>query len=103
MSGTEGRERERRYWLVKSEPDEFSFVDLCARERFGSAVPLGLLRETAGLDQMVLLQKGSRLSVQPVRPDEWQIVCRLGMGGEGGHIPRGRAPDAGAAPRLRRS
>jgi predicted RNA-binding protein with PUA-like domain len=27
---------------------------------------------------MVLLQKGSRLSVQPVTAQEWKIVCRLG-------------------------
>jgi len=30
-----------------------------------------------GLEQMVLLQKGSRLSVQPVSQKEWEIVCRL--------------------------
>jgi predicted RNA-binding protein with PUA-like domain len=27
---------------------------------------------------MALLQKGSRLSVQPVSASEWEIVCRLG-------------------------
>jgi predicted RNA-binding protein with PUA-like domain len=26
---------------------------------------------------MVLLQKGSRLSVQPVSADEWQVISRL--------------------------
>jgi predicted RNA-binding protein with PUA-like domain len=29
---------------------------------------------------MALLQKGNRLSVQPVTAKEWEIVYRLGMG-----------------------
>jgi predicted RNA-binding protein with PUA-like domain len=27
---------------------------------------------------MMLLQRGSRLSVQPVTPDEWRTILRLG-------------------------
>jgi predicted RNA-binding protein with PUA-like domain len=27
---------------------------------------------------MELLRKGSRLSVQPVRPDEWKTILRIG-------------------------
>lgn len=44
------------------------------------ARPLGLpeLREVLGLSKMVLLQKGSRLSVQSVSPQEWAIVKKLG-------------------------
>jgi predicted RNA-binding protein with PUA-like domain len=30
-----------------------------------------------GLEKMVLVNN-SRLSVQPVSDDEWQIICRLG-------------------------
>ena len=30
-----------------------------------------------GLEQMVLVNN-TRLSVQPVSPDEWRIICRLG-------------------------
>lgn len=56
-------------------------VDLRAVERFRVAVPLARLRATEGLEGMALLQKGSRLSVQPVRPEEWEIVHELGMGG----------------------
>jgi predicted RNA-binding protein with PUA-like domain len=32
---------------------------------------------TPGLEGMVLVNN-TRLSVQPVRPEEWQIICRLG-------------------------
>ena len=37
-----------------------------------------LRAETPGLDEMVLLRRGSRLSVQPVTPAEFKIVLKLG-------------------------
>ena len=54
-------------------------VDLRARERFARPVTLSMLRATPGLERMVLLQRGSRLSVQPVRPEEWDIILELGQ------------------------
>jgi predicted RNA-binding protein with PUA-like domain len=54
-------------------------VDLRAVERLARPLPLGELRGVAGLEKMTLLQKGSRLSVQPVTPDEWATIHRLGM------------------------
>jgi predicted RNA-binding protein with PUA-like domain len=41
--------------------------------------PLGLpeLRKVSALAKMELLRKGSRLSVQPVRPDEWEALLAL--------------------------
>jgi len=53
-------------------------VDLRAVERLARPVTLAELRGVPGLEKMVLLQKGSRLSVQPVSASEWAIVCRLG-------------------------
>jgi predicted RNA-binding protein with PUA-like domain len=46
-------------------------------EKFGRMVTLAELRETPGLDGMVLLRRGSRLSVQPVSDKEWEIVEEL--------------------------
>jgi predicted RNA-binding protein with PUA-like domain len=40
-------------------------------------VPLAVLRVEKGLDGMELLRRGSRLSVQPVRPERWSLVLRL--------------------------
>ena len=42
--------------------------------------PLALpeLRKVAALAGMELLRKGSRLSIQPVRPEEWDAVLALG-------------------------
>jgi predicted RNA-binding protein with PUA-like domain len=40
-------------------------------------VPLDVLRETRGLEDMMTLRRGNRLSITPVTPDEWKIVERL--------------------------
>ena len=37
-------------------------------------VPIDELRKTKGLEKMVILQKGSRLSVTPLTEKEWKIV-----------------------------
>ena len=61
----------------ESEPT-WMMVDLRAVERFRRPVTLAELRGAPGLERMALLQKGSRLSVQPVRPEEWEVVVTLG-------------------------
>ena len=53
-------------------------VDLGFVERFPETVSLATLKGTAGLEEMVVTRKGSRLSVQPVTKREFDIVCRLG-------------------------
>jgi predicted RNA-binding protein with PUA-like domain len=40
-------------------------------------VPLAELRETPGLEDMVTLRRGNRLSVTPVTPTEWKIIEKL--------------------------
>ncbi len=44
---------------------------------FKRAVTLEDCKVQPGLEQMVLVNN-TRLSVQPVSPDEWDIVCRMG-------------------------
>jgi predicted RNA-binding protein with PUA-like domain len=56
-------------------------VDVAFAERFPSIVPLATLKATPGLERMMVTQKGSRLSVQPVTRAEYDIVVRLGRGG----------------------
>jgi predicted RNA-binding protein with PUA-like domain len=65
----------------KSTPENpiWFMVDLRAVEAFKTPVTLAELRETKGLEKMVLLQRGSRLSVQPVTAKEWEIIHKLGM------------------------
>src|SRR3954469_8723231 len=50
-------------------------VDVRAVERFPRRLTLPELRAMPELAGMELLRKGSRLSVQPVRPEEWAVVC----------------------------
>jgi predicted RNA-binding protein with PUA-like domain len=40
-------------------------------------VPLAELRETPGLEDMVILKRGNRLSITPVTAKEWKIVEKL--------------------------
>ncbi len=54
-------------------------VDIAFVHKFAEPIPLAVLRETPGLEKMALLNR-SRLSVQPVGEDEFNIILRLGMG-----------------------
>ncbi|GAB3430361.1 EVE domain-containing protein [Massilia solisilvae] len=51
-------------------------VDVRAVEK-GRYLPLTEMRGVPELDDMVLLRKGSRLSISPVTPGEWNAVLRL--------------------------
>jgi len=52
-------------------------VDIRAVAPFPQPVPLDAIKADARLADMVLV-KNSRLSVQPVRDEEWRIVCAEG-------------------------
>ena len=69
-----------KYHDPKSDPASptWYMVDLRFVEKFPAIVPLATLKETPGLEKMVVTQKGSRLSVQPVTKEEFAIVRRLG-------------------------
>ena len=54
-------------------------VDVEFVERFPALVPLAALRDAPGLEQMLVNRK-SRLSVQPVTEAEFEIVRRMGAG-----------------------
>jgi len=53
-------------------------VDIAFEKNFHGTVPLETLKSTKGLEQMKVVQKGSRLSVQPVTKSEFDIVVALG-------------------------
>ena len=73
-------DRKDSHYDAKSKPEAptWMMVDLQAVERFTQPVALGALRGVKGLEKMALLQKGSRLSVQPVTAREFEIVRKLG-------------------------
>jgi predicted RNA-binding protein with PUA-like domain len=53
-------------------------VDIQFDTKFTRDVTLPELRETKALAEMVLLRRGSRLSVQPVTPAEWKQILKMG-------------------------
>ena len=53
-------------------------VDIAYVATLDPPATLEALKQTPGLEQMMVIQRGSRLSVQPVRPEEWEIVLNMG-------------------------
>ncbi len=55
----------------------WEMVDITYVRKFSRPLSLDQLRKEPTLKGMVLLQKGSRLSVQPVNPLEWKHILSL--------------------------
>ena len=68
------------YYDPKSsaENPRWFMVDIRWEEAFKRLVSLKELREIPELEGMKLLQKGQRLSVQPVTESEYHVICRMG-------------------------
>lgn len=49
-------------------------VDVAFQSRLPEILTLRQLKLTPGLEKMMVCQRGARLSIQPVRPDEWKII-----------------------------
>jgi predicted RNA-binding protein with PUA-like domain len=75
--------RGHKYHDPQSDPQHPTWyaVDIRFVEKFPAIVPLATLKATPGLADMRVVQKGSRLSVQPVTPREFEIVRQLGAAG----------------------
>jgi predicted RNA-binding protein with PUA-like domain len=61
---------------TKENPRWFT-VDVKLVKKFQKLIPLYELRQTTGLEKMMVCQRGARLSIQPVTKEEWEIVNRL--------------------------
>lgn len=61
----------------KKDSPTWYMVDVKHKETFAKPLDLTDLRKVAGLENMMLLQKGSRLSIQPVTEKEWNAVVAL--------------------------
>jgi len=64
---------------AKQEEPRWISIDVRAVEQ-GRYLPLSELRAIPALADMVLLQKGSRLSVSPVTAQEWKTIVALVRG-----------------------
>lgn len=61
----------------KADTPTWYMVDLEGTEKLSRPLSLAELRGVKGLEKMTLLQKGSRLSVQPVTAAEWTVITKL--------------------------
>lgn len=68
-----------KYYDPKSPPADprWSLVDVGFVERFAALVPLDVLKAEPSLTDMRVVQKGSRLSVQPVEKAEFKTVLAM--------------------------
>ena len=64
-----GSSKEKPLWYM---------VDIEFVERFPGTLPLETLKHTKGLEDMMVIKKGARLSIQPVTKVEYDIVVKLG-------------------------
>ena len=72
-------DRRSKYYDKKSKAEQptWYMVDIKLDRKFDQPVTLSTLREKAALKGMVLLQKGSRLSVQPVKKKEFDTILKM--------------------------
>ena len=66
------------YYDAKSTKDAPRWVNVDVRlVRKTPLISVATLRSTPGLEDMVTLRRGNRLSITPVTPGEWKIIERL--------------------------
>ncbi|MBY0589046.1 EVE domain-containing protein [bacterium] len=75
-------DRQNDHFDPKSTPLEpiWMMVDVAFVEKFPQTVTLQSMKENKSLEGMMVLQRGSRLSVQPVEAKHFQEVVRHGKG-----------------------
>ena len=62
---------------TKKDKPSWYMVDIAFVKKLPEVISLETLKQTLGLEKMMVTQKGSRLSVQPVTKDEFDIVVAL--------------------------
>lgn len=72
-------DKKSHYFDVKAsaEKNPWTAIDVAFVETFPKVLGLGYLKQQAALEQLPLVQKGSRLSVMPVTAEQWAAVLAL--------------------------
>jgi len=70
---------ESKYYDPKSNPDDprWCLVDVEFVRKLSRALPLKELRTEPGLEGMILLRRGNRLSITPVDKQHWDVLLGL--------------------------
>ncbi|MNT92441.1 EVE domain protein [compost metagenome] len=69
-------DQESPYFDAKSPPDNprWQAVDMLFERKLARLISLDRLKTLPGLENLPLVQRGSRLSVMPVGEEEWRII-----------------------------
>lgn len=71
-------DRQSPYYDAKTKPDEprWLLVDVQVTHKTRN-LSLPELRSHEALEDLVVLRKGNRLSITPVEPKHWRLICKL--------------------------
>ena len=67
------------YYDAKSDKDtpRWHCVEVAFEKKFSEMISLETLRETKGLEDMLVTKRGQRLSIQPVTKKEFDRICQM--------------------------
>lgn len=73
-------DKKSEYFEPKATPERpiWECVEVKFVEKFKNYLSLDDLREVPSLKDMLLLKRGTRLSIQPVTKKEFDVICKLG-------------------------
>ena len=71
---------DNKHFDPKSTPEKpaWYMVDVKFESEFDAPIPLKVLREVSALKDMILLRRGNRLSVMPVKKKEFDVIVKMG-------------------------
>ena len=71
---------EGKYYDPKSTPEKprWFMVDIKFKKKFKNYISLTDLKEMEGLEDIMLLRKGNRLSIMPIEKEEFEIIKKSG-------------------------
>lgn len=73
-------DKSHKYYDPKSDlaNPAWYMMDIKAMKEFKEPITLAELKSEPVISNMLLLKRGTRLSVQPVRLKEWEYICNMG-------------------------
>ena len=73
-------DKKSKYFDPKSDPDNprWMMVEVEYVSSFKEVIPLDTLKTAKGLEEMLVIKRGQRLSIQPVTAKEYKIIKKMG-------------------------
>ncbi len=69
-----------KYFDERSTPEKpvWYMVDVTFLDKFSEILPLQTIKQEQRLEGIMVAQKGSRLSIQPLSEEHFKVICELG-------------------------